>query len=110
MKASSRISRSEFPALLAGRTVRGEHLELKYAPFPGRISYAMVVSAKVAPSAADRNRLRRRGRAILQKLQKTVEPGWGIALFFKKGAPKLSFAELEVEIRSLLLKTSFFHS
>ncbi len=109
MKASSRISRSEFPALSLGRTVRGEHIELKYAPFPGRISYAMVVSAKVAPNAADRNRLRRRGRAILQKLQKTIETGWGIAIFFKKGAPALSFSELRAEIHSLLSKTPFFH-
>ncbi len=107
MKAPfSRIKRSEFATILSGRTVRGSQIELKYAPFPGRIAYTFVVSGKVAPLAVDRNRLKRRGRAILQKLSKKLAAGYGLAFFYKKGAPTLRFSEIEAEITTLLSQAS----
>ena len=92
--------------MMAGKIIRSPFVDMRYAPLPGRIAFAVVISAKAAPKAVDRNRVRRRGRAILGKLGKKLIPGHAIAFFCKKGTAELPFSELETTITSLLTKAS----
>ncbi len=79
-------------------------VRLTYAPKPGPFSYTCVVSKKVAAHAVDRNRIKRRGRAILKQFEKSLIPGCMCALFFKKEASAGSYQDMKAEISGLLEK------
>ncbi|MBI2045940.1 MAG: ribonuclease P protein component [Parcubacteria group bacterium] len=70
--------------------------------FPSR--FAFVVSKKVAAKATERNKLKRRGYAFLQRNKKTIKPSFVAAFLLKKGAEKLSPAGFHAEIETLLKK------
>jgi ribonuclease P protein component len=57
----------------------------------------MTVSAQVG-GAVDRNRVRRRLRAILDRYEFTRRPGRDIVFIARPGAAELSFAELTAEV------------
>lgn len=89
----------------AFRRVHGEYFSLSYGdlsgrPFPGA---ACVVSAKAASRAVDRNKIKRRCRAVLsQYIQKHPRPT--VVLHAKKGAAKASFEDLKKDVENLLSK------
>lgn len=104
-------SRDHEELRLTGKTVSLEAVSLRFRLKNKVISgdtvplcYAMVVSGKVASRAIDRNRLKRRGRAILQKLKPRLLQGSMGAFFFKKPALAKSFALLESDMTQLLVK------
>lgn len=68
--------------------------------------FSFIVSSKVARSAVDRNKLKRRGYAIVRKNLKKIQPQQLYAFFLKKGAVQLSFNNMEKEIIFLLKKSS----
>ena len=69
----------------------------------GENRYSVVVSSKVSKKAHERNLLKRRAREILRKIQKEKGlMGWDIAILFKQTVSRLSFTELEREIKTAL--------
>jgi len=95
------VSRSWHLPMLSLRTARRRGDGKKGAP-----QFAFVVSHKVAARAVDRNRLKRRARAIAQELLPMVKDNQACLLFFKKGAPDLSYQELKNIIQSILARAS----
>jgi ribonuclease P protein component len=68
---------------------------------PLRAGFAIIVPAKIYKRAVDRNKLKRRIRAIVRDLKlKNSRP---IIIQMKKGALELSFKELEQEIKKVLI-------
>ena len=64
--------------------------------------FAFVVSNKVAPRAVDRNKLKRRARAIVRELLPQIKDNYACLLFFKKEARSLSYQELKKSITNVL--------
>ena len=64
--------------------------------------FAFVVSKKVSPKAVGRNVLRRRGYAAIRRMRENLTNGRLGIFFFKKGADKLSYSDIEKQIRFLL--------
>jgi len=105
-KAQS-VNRALFSVILKeGRTYHSPHLSLRVhriKPTEEGV-FAFVVSKKVTKSAVRRNLLKRRGRHILRASADTIQRSFAGIVFFKKGAEKLSFYELQEEILLLLRK------
>ena len=103
-----RIDRTTFDELhKIGRNLSSDLVSLRYSrqkELGSPTRYAFVVSGKVAPSAVDRNRTKRRGRAILHRLDARLAPGLLCAFFFKKPGVAAPFETLESEIVRLLTK------
>lgn len=68
--------------------------------------FAFVVSRQVAASASDRNRLKRRARAIIRELLPKIRNGRAYFLFFKKGAAQLSYLQLGRALRDIFIRSS----
>lgn len=81
--------------------VRGEYLDLAHSlgPVPG---CAFVVPKKVAPKAVDRNRLRRRARAILSRVLSDLPLPIQLVFSARKAALAADFQSLEREIKILV--------
>jgi ribonuclease P protein component len=71
----------------------------------GEPKIAFVVSKKVASSAVERNKMRRRGYSAIRKIRETnaFVPLIGV-FFFKKGADKATLKEMQAEMEILLKK------
>lgn len=84
-----------------GSRKAGLHFSLTITPSPDAISrFAVVVSKKVAPTAVERNKTRRRVFGALEAMS-PIQPATYI-FFAKKGAPELSYKNLEAEVRTLI--------
>lgn len=68
--------------------------------------FSFVVSKKVATRAVDRNKLKRRARAIVRELLPQIKDNQACLLFFKKEARGLSYQELKKVIYDLLRLSS----
>lgn len=77
---------------------------LRTATSPPQVSFSFMVSKKIARSAAARNRMRRRGSAIARSLYLEILSTIEGVVFFKKGSEKLSFSDLQQEVRALFRK------
>ena len=64
------------------------------------LKISVVVSKKSYARAVDRNKLKRRVRAIVSKHLKRISSGH-LIIFVKKGALKISFKELEKSVLEL---------
>ncbi len=96
--------------LRQGRNSRGYNIALKYIADSGQsASFAFIVPAKIARSAVLRNKIKRRGRAIVFKLLSRINEGYSALIFFEKGSPEMKFSELEKEITKLLQKAGFLN-
>ena len=74
---------------------------------PSRISF--VVSAKVSKKAVVRNKLKRRGYAIIQKHKTKISPGCMCVFFLKKESAAALFKELEKEIIAAFKRAQIFY-
>jgi ribonuclease P protein component len=105
-----RVNKTAFPIVLReGRTANSDHLSLKYieekeAKKGEKNRYSFVVSAKVSRLAVDRNLLKRRGRYIIRKHSNKIKTPISCVFFFKSGADKLNFDELEKEFLIILAR------
>lgn len=101
-----RVNKTTFPILLReGRTVNSDNISLKYVEKnePGEKNrYSFVVSSKVSKSAVVRNLLKRRARHAVRKHSSKIKKPITAVFFFKQGANKLDFSQIETEILSLL--------
>jgi ribonuclease P protein component len=98
-----RINRKLFEEVAKkGKSFSSKYLSLKIAPVSENQSrFAFVVSSKVAKKAVDRNKIKRRARNIVQKNLGKIKRQINAIIFFKQGAEKLAFAELEKEINDI---------
>jgi len=96
--------------LRQGRNFRGQNISLRYiTDFGQSASFAFIISSKVARSAVLRNKIKRRGRAIVLKLLPRIKEGYSALIFFEKGSPEMKFSEMETEIAKLLQKAGFLN-
>ncbi len=95
--------------LRGGKSVHGQNVSLKYFAAPSKLSaFAFIISAKKIKSAAFRNKLKRRGRAIIFKILPRLKEGYSILFFFEEKSYKMKFLELEMEIKNLLQREGLF--
>jgi len=95
--------------LRGGKNVYGQNMSLKYFAAPSKLStFAFIISAKKIRSAVFRNKLKRRGRAIVFKILPRLKEGHSILFFFKEKSYKMKFPELETEIKKLLQREGLF--
>ncbi|HEY4476718.1 MAG TPA: ribonuclease P protein component [Candidatus Paceibacterota bacterium] len=107
-----RVAHRHFPTIL--RASRGWHspaLSLRVATRVlngGSKStlFALVVSRGVASHASDRNKLKRRARAIINNLLPQIKDNYACLLFFKKEALSLSYPQLKQLIREIFSRAS----
>lgn len=91
-----------------GKAVRGRGISLKYLVVSGRPSaFSFIVSGKNVKKAVDRNKLKRRGRAIVFKLFPRLKEGVSGLIFFNQDSQNMNFSSLEKEITALFQKTNF---
>jgi ribonuclease P protein component len=94
----NRVKRPEFEGILQKSAVFHTayfSLRVKQGSDAANSHAAVVASKKVAASAAERNLLKRRGRAILSGLLPHLSPQTSIILFYKKEGVKIPFVELK---------------
>lgn len=59
---------------------------------------AVVISTKVSPKAVERNKLKRKTRAVFTKILPRLKPGYNFVLSYSKGAKKLKIQDIEKEL------------
>jgi ribonuclease P protein component len=91
--------------LKSGKIVRGRGLSLKYFIIPEKpAAFTFVVSSRTVKSAVSRNKLKRRGRAVVFNFLPKVKKGCLALIFFEKGSVKMKFSEMKQEITCLFQK------
>ena len=102
----NRIDKKLFPEFIKkAKTFSSENLNLKVTyGCPKDRAFAFVASLKVSKKAAERNKLKRRARAITYPLLKDVSSGICAAVFFKPSIIGKKYAEIKDELISLYKK------
>lgn len=89
----------------SGAAAHGTFFFLRYARTNEKNTrVAFVVSGKVVKTIVARNKLKRRMREIVRRGLPMLVPGYDILLVAKKGAPNLSFAELNDSLYTIFTK------
>lgn len=97
--------------LKKGRSINTGSISLKYLFSPSeRSAFAVIVSIKTAKKAVLRNKLKRRGRAIITKLLPIIREGFLTLIFFKRESVQKKTNVLEREIVDLFKKASILHT
>ena len=101
------VKEKDFNAVLGrGRFVTTPFFLLKYIRNDrGSNRYGFIVSKKVSKKATERNKVKRRLRAIIQKTTKEAQRGCDMVFVVKKGATTASFGELQEATLGALKKT-----
>ncbi|KKT21505.1 MAG: Ribonuclease P protein component [Parcubacteria group bacterium GW2011_GWB1_43_8] len=102
----NRIDKKLFPEFIKkAKTFSSENLNLKVTyGCPKDRAFAFVASLKVSKKAAERNKLKRRARAITYPLLKDVSAGICAAVFFKPSIFGKKYGEIKDELISLYKK------
>lgn len=106
MQAKYRLSRNDFARMRGFRRVHGTLFALSFGGIAERVApgAACVISAKVIPRAAARNRLRRLCREVLSPLMPTLPPSQVVVFIAKKPAATSTAVACRAEITTLLHK------
>lgn len=106
MSARYRLSRHDFTRLQTKRRVSGVYITLAIGVVPGRSrsGFACVVSKKAARHAVDRNRIKRRVRAIFREIYPSFTPGMVVVAYAKNGSSRTTMVQLRDDIHTLLSK------
>ncbi len=104
MPAIYRLSRADFTRMRTFKRLPGTCFSFSWGFLDGRINPggACVISTKTAPRANVRNTVKRRCRAVLLPILKTLKEPIVIVLHAKKGASEASMLELKAEIEKLV--------
>ncbi len=102
---SRRISKEEFSSILkSGKRYTSAHFVMYVAQNKANLTkpsqFSFSISKKVASSAVERNKLRRRGYSALRKLLGGVKSGYLLMFSFKNKS--VSVTSLEKELSELL--------
>ena len=102
----NRIDKKFFPEFIKkAKTFSSENLYLKVAhDCPKDKAFAFVASLKVSKKAVDRNRLKRRARAVTYPLLKDVPAGTCAAVFFRPAIMGKKYGQIKNELISLYKK------
>lgn len=102
----NRIDKKLFSKFIKrAKTFSSGNMYLKVAyNYPKDKAFAFVAPLKVSKKATERNKLKRRARAITFLLLKKVPPGACAAVFFKPTVLGKSYAEIKDELTSLYKK------
>jgi len=102
----NRIDKNLFPEFMKkAKTFSSGNLNLKVAySCQKNKSFAFVASLKVSKKAVERNKLKRRARAITYPLLERVSAGICAAIFFKPSIIGKKYAEIKDELISLYKK------
>ena len=99
------LTRKDFVALVRAPKERREGayctLVVSRLPLQKSTRYACVVSAKSVPRAVDRNRLKRRCRAVLRALRSTLAPCVYV-VYLRREARSSSYRELSQDVETLI--------
>ena len=106
LSKKNRIDKKLFPEFIKrAKTFSSENLYLKVAhDCPKDRAFAFVASLKVSKKAAERNRLKRRARAVTYPLLEDVPSGTCAAVFFKPTIMGKKYGEIKDELISLYKK------
>ena len=108
LPSSRRVTRKLFDTVLkSSHAFHSTHFSARVSRLsdplaPARLS--VVVASSVLRKAHDRNLLKRRARAVLEKQLPGMKNGFAAAFFAKKSAAHLDFAGIETDIEILLRK------
>jgi ribonuclease P protein component len=98
---SSRLNHSSFAEVFQkGKSQRGRYVRLQILARLGQAQSAVVVPKSVARKAVDRNRLRRRGYAALERI--SLPPNYAFILFMTSASKNISVADLVLDITATL--------
>lgn len=102
MPSPHRLSRLDFNHFKVERRLSGAFLSLGVGVVSQRIrgGFACVVSKKVARKAVDRNRIKRRVRAIMREV--TLSGPLVVIVYAKPGASHATMQDLREDIMALL--------
>ncbi len=101
---AKRLTTEDFKKIRGGKTLHTPHLILRLTQVPSGLErFAVIVSSSSYKRAVDRNLLRRRVYSGLRKISARMN-GYLVTVTCKKGALTATFAELEKELASTLLK------
>lgn len=107
LKKERRVKREVFskpPAL--SKTLHTDFFSLKYFKenTNNDTKVAFVLSKKISTKATERNKLKRRGSGIIEKVFNNIKPGFVLIFYMKKGAEKAKFNNLSEEVLLSLKK------
>ena len=102
----NRIDKKFFPEFIKrAKTFSSENIYLKVAhDCPKDKAFAFVASLKVSKKAVERNKLKRRARAITYPLLQNVPGGTCAAVFFKPSAVAKKYGQTKDELLGLYKK------
>lgn len=112
MPKKYRISHADFKLAENARfrRERGSFFTLSHGSLPGEMNAppraAFIVSKKAAARAVDRNRIKRRGRAIVQEFIATAAPGAVFIFHVGRNAKLAPFSDIKEDIKKLMEKSS----
>lgn len=98
-----RINKGLFKKIFKkGKSFHSEKISLKTCCLPAKNPiFAFVIPSKTAKKSVERNKLKRRARHIVKKQLGSIKGGMAAVFFFRKGAEKMEFLELEKEMLKL---------
>lgn len=106
MPTKFRLTRADFKLFSSQKTrrVRGVYFTLSIFPLPADTApkAACIVSKKVARKATERNRIKRRYRAILQTLMPQVKQPLALAFYTNSACLKATFEQLSEDVTTVL--------
>ncbi len=104
MPAQHRLTRIDFTRMRGFKRLNGRFFTLSFGTLSERTSsgVACVVSSKIAAKAVDRNRIKRRCRAILSGHVSQLRPSIVLVFVAKKGASTASFEETTNDLMELI--------
>lgn len=103
LKKAERLTVSDIEALSQGKSVFGTLLSLRFISAQ-KTGFAIAVSKKVAPLAVDRNRIRRRAYAAIEKIHTSLSIPVYAMIMPKKEFLKAPFADICREVEMVFSK------
>lgn len=98
-------TRREIGRLLAGRRIRGRHLELFWRPLAAESrSRATCITPKYGHGSVERNRLRRRLRELIRDRLLTLDAPREYLVRARPSAYELGFAEMSAQLDTLIFR------
>ena len=109
-KAHRINKRKDFDTIFRqGGTVQDSFLAVRFLSNQGKSSrFGLIVSAKTAKKAVDRNRLRRQLSEVIRLNLKRIGPGWDFVLVGKAKLVGIGYNKIEAALLNLFKKKNLY--